>query len=148
MILIFPVRSIPHPDRPGKVKIPDAGIVQRGLSALGCKCKNDDPLYRETKESRLKSRALVLFAGSRADPIEVRLGAATIWVHPSLGFTKDQIRDNWSFGNGVTCGGISIQSGPLAGQVVPCAWIVVDDADGPAVLAKAAQIGQLFQVVV
>ena len=144
-VLIFPVKSVPHPDNPKKLRIPDAGVVQRGLAALGHTPKNNDPLYREGKGGKFKARGLAL-AGQPA-PIEDRLGAANIWVHPSLPFTAADIADEWSFGNGVTCGGIGIKSGPLAGQTVPCAWVVVDDADEQAVKSKVTQIQQLFQVV-
>ena len=144
-VLIFPVKSKPHPDNPRKLRIPDAGVVQRGLTLLGCKCKNDDLLYREQKGGKFKARGLPVV--DQPAPIEDRLGDSQVWIHPSLPFTVADIVDGWSFGNGVTCGGISIKSGLLAGQVAPCGWIVVDDIDLATVKGKATQIQKLFEDV-
>lgn len=145
MVLIFPVKSLPHPARPGKLRIPDAGIVQGGCTAIGVNPANVDPLYREEKGGKFKARGLSVPGGPA--PIEDRLGDSDIWVHPSLPFVAADIPDGFSFGNGVTCSGIAPTAGPLAGQVVSCGWIVVDDMDGPGAKGKANQLMALFNTL-
>lgn len=47
----------------------------------------------------------------------------TVIVAPGLDFSAADVRPGWSFGNGVTIGGLGLADG----RSVLCCWVVMDD---------------------
>ncbi|MEM2352450.1 MAG: hypothetical protein QXT26_08600 [Thermoproteota archaeon] len=94
----------------------DAGKCDEKIRALGLKTMSYDPTYRE--EARKVKRL-------QPDGTELDEKDSIIVVDPELGFKADDIVDDFSFGNGVTIGGVKLKDG----RFIPCGFVVFDHMD-------------------
>lgn len=130
-VFLFPI--LEQTDAAGRTVFTVASIVQAALESVGVQNKRADPLFRQEK-------ARVM----RWDPLARRenQSASLIIVDHALPFTAADVREDWSFGNGVMMGGILLRNGVFA----PCGSIVVDDADVAAVQARLADVKGAFRL--
>jgi hypothetical protein len=94
----------------------DARICEEKIKVLGLQPMNIDPTYRE--ETKKVKRKL-------ANGTEVDEKDSIVIVDPELGFKASDIVDDFSFGNGVTIGGVRLKNG----RWVSCGFVVFDHAD-------------------
>ncbi|MEM1540992.1 MAG: hypothetical protein QXJ07_06425 [Candidatus Bathyarchaeia archaeon] len=111
VVYIFPVDV----GKVGRREI-DAAECDRKIRSLGLRTMSYDPTYRE--EARKVKRL-------QPDGREVDEGDSIIIVDPELGFKAEDIVDDFSFGNGVTIGGVMLKDG----RFVPCGFMVLSHVD-------------------
>jgi len=110
-----------------------ADVVDDKIKALGLTVKNIDPLYRE--------EARKVWVKPSPDAEEVPTKDSIIVVDPDLGFTADDIADDFSFGNGTTVGGVRLKDD----RWIPCGFTVFDHADMGRVDTLRDQLKMIFK---
>ena len=111
----------------------DAAVCEAKIKALKLTTKNIDPLYREEAE-KVWVRAS---AGAPEMPVEDSI----IVVDPELGFTAEDIADDFSFGNGTTVGGVRLKDG----KWVICGFVVFDHTHKGMVDGKLIALKKIFK---
>lgn len=109
----------------------DATKCDEKIRNLGLRTMNHDPTYRE--EARKIKRL-------KPDRREVDEGDSIIIVDPELGFKAEDIVDDFSFGNGVTVGGVMLKDG----KFIPCGFVVFNHSDKANADRFVSQLKNIF----